>query len=54
MASVTKLHTNSPIVAQLQDDLNTVLTNEKYADVTIAAIVGVLEFIKFNLINRSD
>lgn len=54
MASVTKPHTNSPIVAQLHDDLRTVLENEKYGDVTIATIVGVLEFIKFNLINRSE
>ncbi len=54
MAPVIKLHQNNPLVAQLQDALYAVLEDEKYGEITIATIVGVLEFAKFNLINRSE
>lgn len=54
MADVINLREPEPLSAQLQDDICEVLKREKYNDLRIYQIVGVLEFLKFNLINRSE
>jgi hypothetical protein len=51
---VIKLRDNDPFPAQLQDELLAVIDQDKYDDMQISQIVGVLEFLKWDLINRSD
>ena len=36
----------------LQDELLAVINHEKYDDMKMSTIVGVLEFLKWNIINR--
>jgi hypothetical protein len=52
--TIEKLHSNNPVVARMQDELYAVVKNERYGEVTIATVIGVLEFLKFNLINESE
>jgi hypothetical protein len=52
--TIEKLHSNNPVVARMQDELYAVVKNERYGEITIATVVGVLEFLKFNLINESE
>lgn len=49
-----KLHSNDPVTARLQDELFAVVKSARYEDMTIATVIGVLEFLKFNLINESE
>jgi hypothetical protein len=50
-ARVIKLRDDKTLTGDLQDDLLKVIRSAKYDDLTIAQIVGVLEFLKWNLIN---
>lgn len=52
--TVQKLHSNDPVIARLQDDLYALIKQERYGEITIATVIGVLEFLKFNLINESE
>lgn len=54
MSTVQSLRENNPFVGQLQTEIQEVLQKEKYGDLPVATIIGVLEFAKFNLINRSE
>lgn len=54
MSEVSKLRENHPFVGQLQTELQEVIQQEKYGDLAVATLIGVLEFVKFNLINRSE
>jgi hypothetical protein len=53
-AKVIELRSRDPLTGQLQDDLLAVIWGDKYANLPNANVVGVLEFLKWNLINRSD
>ncbi len=48
------LRENDPILARLQDELWAVITSDRYASLSTAATVGVLEFVKINVINGSE
>ena len=50
-AKVIKLRDDKSLTGELQDDLYKVIRAEKYDDLTLAQTVGVLEFLKWNLIN---
>ncbi len=52
--NVINLRPNDPFTAQLQDELLAVIYQDKFEDLSVATIVGILEFLKWNLINRSD
>ena len=54
MSKVTQLRNGNPLLSQMQDELWEVIRHEKYDDIPVASIVGVLEYLKWNLINRSD
>ncbi|WP_161495598.1 hypothetical protein [Paraburkholderia tropica] len=51
---VVKLRNRDPFAGLLQDELLAVIEQEKFGDLSVAVLVGVLEFLKWNLINRSD
>lgn len=53
-AKVIELRANDPLTGQLQDELYRVIVQEKFGRIANASVVGVLEFLKWNLINRSD
>lgn len=38
----------------LQDELYKILLEDRFKDITNAEVIGVLEFLKWNLINRSS
>jgi hypothetical protein len=52
--NVTNLRDSSPLAGRLQDALSTVLAEDRFGDLSVAQIIGVLEFLKWNLISRSD
>lgn len=52
--TITELRPKNFLQSQLQDELWAIIGHAKYDDLTVATIVGVLEFLKWNLINRSD
>lgn len=52
--NVVELRPNDPLLSQLQSELCAVVDQPKFERLSIASIVGVLEFLKWNLINRSD
>lgn len=52
--NIVKLRDDKTLTGALQDDLYAVICSVKYDALTLAQIVGVLEFLKWNLINRSD
>jgi len=54
MATVIEFEPRDTLTAQLQDDLCEVIRKEKYDDLRVVQVVGVLEFLKWNLINRSE
>ena len=43
-----------PLHNDLHMDLMNVINNPKYLKLRMAEVVGVLEFLKFNLINASE
>lgn len=51
--TVHQLRSNDELASLLQDELYTVICREKYDHITLATTVGVLEFLKWNLINGS-
>jgi hypothetical protein len=54
VAKVTELRPHhNPLIGKLQDDLWEVIGQEKYKDLCSATVVGALEYLKFNIINRS-
>jgi hypothetical protein len=52
MSTIQPLHENHPFVGQLHSEIQEVLKQEKYDDLPVATLIGVLEFVKFNLINN--
>jgi hypothetical protein len=54
MSEVVQLHAKDPLTGQLQDELYEVICRSKYDHLSLAATIGILEFLKWNLINRSD
>lgn len=54
MAPITPLRDNNPIVGILQDELLKILDDKRFENLSMATIVGVLEFVKFNTINASE
>ena len=46
-----KIRDDKTLTGDLQDDLLEVIRSAKYDDLTLAQTVGVLEFLKWNLIN---
>lgn len=50
---VHQLRTDDELICLLQDELYAVICREKYDHITLATTVGILEFLKWNLINRS-
>jgi hypothetical protein len=54
MTNVVELRDSNPIPSLLQDDLLTVINSDRFDGLSISQVVGVLEFLKWNLINRSD
>jgi hypothetical protein len=53
LATVTGLHDKNPLTSLLQDELYSVICQTRFDNLSIAETVGVLEFLKWNLINRS-
>ena len=53
MADIVELRDSDPRLADLQTELYEVISKDKYDHVTMAAIIGVLEFLKWNLIHAS-
>lgn len=53
-ATILQLRDGNSFPSQLQDELLAVINQGKYDDMQISTIIGVLEFLKWNLINRSD
>ncbi|PTB28857.1 hypothetical protein C9I56_11240 [Paraburkholderia caribensis] len=53
-SNVFDLRSSDPLTGQLQDELYAVVTQSKFDRLQMCAIVGVLEFLKWNLINRSE
>lgn len=53
-ANVIKLRDEKMLTGELQDALLNVVQADRFDDLTMAQIVGVLEFLKWNLINRAD
>jgi len=53
-APVVRLRDHDPLMGRLQDDLRAVILQERYDGLSIGAVVGVLEFLKFNLINDAN
>lgn len=49
----TNLDRIHSMVGNLQEELLGVIYNKKYDNLSQAEIVGVLEFLKWNIINRS-
>jgi hypothetical protein len=54
MAPVIPLRENNPIVWELQKAILELLDEKRFEDLSMATIVGVLEFVKFNTINACD
>jgi hypothetical protein len=53
-AEIKELRSNDPLTNQLQTELHTVLMQEKFARLQNCAVIGILEYLKWNLINMSD
>lgn len=53
-AAPVQLRPGDPFSSQLQDEICAVLEQEKFERLSMATVIGVLEFVKWNLINRSD
>ena len=53
-APVVRLRDHDQLMGRLQDDLRAVILREQYDGLSIGAVVGVLEFLKFNLINDAN
>ena len=54
MSEVLQLHAKDPLTGQLQDELYEVICRSKYDHLSLATTVGILEFLKWNLINRAE
>jgi hypothetical protein len=52
-APVVSIAPTESLPSQLQDALCKVIAQERFNELTICQTVGVLEFLKWNLINRS-
>jgi hypothetical protein len=52
-ARIIELRSNDPLLALLQDQLRDVLDQDRFDNLSLAAVVGVIEFLKWNLINRA-
>jgi len=48
------LNPNKPKLGLLQERLMKTLEEECFDELSVAEMVGVLEFLKWNIINRSD
>lgn len=53
-ATIVELHDTDPLTGQLQAELYAVITQAKFDRLQVCTTVGVLEFLKWNLINRSE
>lgn len=53
-ANVTPIVREDDLPGALQDELAAVMMKTKYDDLRVSTIVGVLEYLKWNIINRSD
>jgi hypothetical protein len=53
-SKVTSIRDRDPLTGLLQDELYAVICQGRFDHLSIAQTVGVLEFLKWNLINRSD
>ncbi|WP_104656545.1 hypothetical protein [Ralstonia insidiosa] len=49
-----ELRSGDPFLSQLQDELYAVIDQQKFERLPTASVIGVLEFLKWNLINRSE
>lgn len=54
MSNITPLRPVEKLGGELQDELLEVIQRAKYDNMAVSHIVGVLEFLKWNLINRSE
>jgi hypothetical protein len=52
-AEVIDLHRGNPIISKLQDELYEVINSDRYESVPMGTVIGVLEFLKWNIINGS-
>lgn len=52
--NVKQLRDPNFLTGQLQDELYAVICHAKYDKMTLAETVGVIEFLKWNIINRAD
>lgn len=50
---VKVIYDKTDLGSQLQDALYAVICDDRYAEMPVSHTVGVLEFLKWNLINRS-
>jgi hypothetical protein len=50
---VTRLHDKDPLTSLLQDELYAVICQTRFDNLSLAQTVGVLEFLKWNLINNA-
>lgn len=53
MGTIIELRKNTKINITLHDELDAVIKQEKYNDLYMAEVIGVLEFLKWNLINNT-
>jgi hypothetical protein len=53
-AEIRELRPTDPLTGQLQDELYEIIKKEKFERLQNSTVVGVLEYLKWNLINMSD
>jgi hypothetical protein len=53
-ARITPIRDGKTLTGVLQDELFEVTRKEKYDELTMAQVIGVIEFLKWNLISLSE
>jgi hypothetical protein len=53
-AEIRELRLSDPLTNQLQDELYAIIRQEKFERLQNSTVVGVLEYLKWNLINMSN
>ncbi|MDR8921046.1 hypothetical protein DN523_10085 [Burkholderia multivorans] len=53
VARVIQLREGNPIVDQFHDEVLRLMTEDRFASLNTVEVVGALEYVKWNLINRS-
>lgn len=52
-ATVLQLFSSDPLTSELQDALYKVICEDRFDHLQLCQTVGILEFLKWNLINRA-